>query len=219
MSNEKDKAQVQMDAIKSIFTPDRTPGFVAQKRFFSVLTPLIRVDGEWHVLFETRSSNVEQPGEICFPGGAMEEGETAAECAVREACEEIIGLEPSDIEIIGPGDTMVSGPGRGVFSYIGIIHRDFGELKPSPAEVQEIFTIPLSYFLHTEPIIHGAELIEFTQDDFPYEAVHYPKEANWSVGWYDIVFYDYEKDPPLWGMTAGFMRRFADILKENGFEG
>ena len=100
MSNEKDK---KIEQIKSIFTPDRTPGFVAQKRFFSVLTPLIKVDGEWHVLFETRSSNVEQPGEICFPGGAMEEGETAAECAVREACEEIIGLGPEDIEITESG--------------------------------------------------------------------------------------------------------------------
>lgn len=41
------------------------------------------------VLFTRRSSRVDNPGSWCFPGGGMEPGETPAECAAREAKEEV----------------------------------------------------------------------------------------------------------------------------------
>ena len=52
---------------------------------FAVLAPLVRVDGETHLLFEVRALHMRrQPGEVCFPGGQIEEGETPLEAAVRE---------------------------------------------------------------------------------------------------------------------------------------
>lgn len=47
--------------------------------------------GELHVLFEVRSSSrSSQPGEICFPGGAVSAGETKQEAVLRETEEELL---------------------------------------------------------------------------------------------------------------------------------
>ena len=54
---------------------DRRPGILDRKpgMDFAVLVPLIEKDGEFHILFEVRSPKLKsQPGEVCFPGGAVE---------------------------------------------------------------------------------------------------------------------------------------------------
>ena len=57
---------------------------------FSVLLPLIKVKDELHILYEVRSKNLDtQPGEISFPGGMVENGETYKDAAVRETIEEL----------------------------------------------------------------------------------------------------------------------------------
>ena len=38
----------------------------------------------WQVLFEVRAAGISQPGEVCFPGGRIEPGETPEEAALRE---------------------------------------------------------------------------------------------------------------------------------------
>ena len=64
-------------------------------RCAAVLVPLLRVDGEWHLLYTRRTDRVEShKGQVSFPGGACDEGETTPEqTALREADEEI-GLNP-----------------------------------------------------------------------------------------------------------------------------
>ena len=57
---------------------------VGRHTFFSVLVPFVEMDGEIHILYEIRSQVIPtQPGEVCFPGGAIEPGETAREAAIR----------------------------------------------------------------------------------------------------------------------------------------
>ena len=49
----------------------------------AVLVPLIQKGGEYHVVFEVRAGSLKtQPGEICFPGGAVERGETPKQVPV-----------------------------------------------------------------------------------------------------------------------------------------
>jgi coenzyme A diphosphatase NUDT7 len=43
---------------------------------FAVLVPLIEIDGELNIIYEVRSNSITQPGEISFPGGRIEEGES-----------------------------------------------------------------------------------------------------------------------------------------------
>ena len=62
-----------------------------QYRHYAVVIPLIEKDGTYEVLFEVRSSKLNrQPGEICFPGGKCDAGETSEQAAHREICEELL---------------------------------------------------------------------------------------------------------------------------------
>jgi len=53
------------------------PKALGIESYFSVLISLIEVEGSTHLLFEQRSNHLtRQPGEISFPGGKVEPGET-----------------------------------------------------------------------------------------------------------------------------------------------
>jgi hypothetical protein len=57
----------------------------------AVLVPLVWQDNEWHLLYTRRTDKVEShKGQVSFPGGACDDGEsTPEETALREAEEEI----------------------------------------------------------------------------------------------------------------------------------
>jgi 8-oxo-dGTP pyrophosphatase MutT (NUDIX family) len=55
---------------------------------YAVLIPFVTTEEGKALLLEVRSQLVKQPGEICFPGGRVEAGETPVETAVRETCED-----------------------------------------------------------------------------------------------------------------------------------
>lgn len=84
---------------------------------YAVLIPFVTTEEGKALLLEVRSQLVKQPGEICFPGGRVEAGETPVETAVRETCEEL-GLKPEDIEVISEPETETEmmADGRRVFS-------------------------------------------------------------------------------------------------------
>ena len=53
------------------------PGLLDGKRAFAVLVPLVEREDGLHVLYEVRALTLRhQPGEVCFPGGHIEAGET-----------------------------------------------------------------------------------------------------------------------------------------------
>ena len=85
----------------------RSPRPLGRHSFFSVMIPLCRgAGGELSLLFEVRSSKLRhQPGDICFPGGKIEEGETPLECALREFAEET-GIAASSLDVLGQFDTL-----------------------------------------------------------------------------------------------------------------
>src|SRR6185369_17777561 len=71
----------------------------------AVLIPLYLKDGEFHLFFTKRTSQLtHHSGEISFPGGVREpEDRDCAATALREAWEEV-GIVPADVEVLGELD-------------------------------------------------------------------------------------------------------------------
>ena len=109
----------------------------------AVLVPLVFFQNEWHVLYTRRTDRVEShKGQVSFPGGACDEGETTPEeTALREADEEI-GIRPQDVTVLGKLSRMVTISKFRVTPVVGVISFPYA-FKTSGAEVARVFTMPL----------------------------------------------------------------------------
>ncbi|MCC6261449.1 MAG: CoA pyrophosphatase [Anaerolineales bacterium] len=112
-------------------------------RSAAVLVPLACFQNEWHVLYTRRTERVEaHKGQVSFPGGASDAGETAPEqTALREADEEI-GMNPADVQVLGQLSRMITISSFVVSPIVGVIPFPYA-FKVSGAEVARVFTIPL----------------------------------------------------------------------------
>ncbi|MDD6074603.1 MAG: alpha/beta fold hydrolase [Clostridium sp.] len=178
-------------------------------RHSAVLVPLVEKDGELQVLFEVRAATLHsQPGEICFPGGAVEVGETKREAALRETEEELL-VNRSQIELLAPLDVLVTPGGVDIWPYLGIL-KDY-EGTFSAAEVDHVFTVPLSWFLVREPECYKTTVITVPEENFPFELIPGGREYHWRRGQYDVYFYRNENGV-IWGMTAKILYSLLRLI-------
>lgn len=189
----------------------KSPLPVDVKNRFSVMIPLIKRKGEIHLLFEKRAMTLRnQPGEISFPGGRIEKNESPWDAAIRETCEELL-IEENDLEIYSEGDFLVNPYAAIIYSFIGEIKKDFYEIIPSKAEVESIFTVPLSFFMETEPKAYSINLKVNRSDDFPYHLIPNGRDYKFKRGREEVLFYQY-KGQIIWGFTAKMTRRFIERI-------
>ena len=111
----------------------------------AVLVPLVWHDDEWHLLFTRRTDKVEShKGQVSFPGGACDEGETTPEqTALREADEEI-GIHPDDVKVLGRLTNMITISYFRVTPVVGVIKWP-AVFRLGEHEVARVFTIPLGW--------------------------------------------------------------------------
>jgi 8-oxo-dGTP pyrophosphatase MutT (NUDIX family) len=109
----------------------------------AVLIPLVWYDEEWHLLFTRRTDTVEShKGQVSFPGGGCDEGETTPEqTALREADEEI-GLNPNDVRVLGRLSNLITITYFRVTPVVGVVKWPT-VFRVGEHEVARIFTIPL----------------------------------------------------------------------------
>ena len=109
----------------------------------AVLIPLVWHDEQWHLLFTRRTDTVEShKGQVSFPGGACDEGETTPEqTALREADEEI-GLDPNDIRVLGRLSNLITITYFRVTPVVGVVKWP-AVFRIGVHEVARVFTIPL----------------------------------------------------------------------------
>ncbi len=196
------------------------PGIMGRNEMFHsvVLVPFVYLDGEYHLLFEKRAPNIAQGGEICFPGGAFEEEiDTAAEdTAVRETCEEL-GLTPDRVLLDGRLDSLVASMGALIDICVGRLEiSGIPEITPQPTEVDEVFTVPFSYFRETEPETYHVHLeikpSYYNQEGeevvlLPAQELGLPPRYHRPWGSRHSKVYVYKETPHvIWGITARIIR-------------
>ena len=97
------------------------------------------------ILTVRREDMRKHPGQVAFPGGRIDEGETAVRAALREANEEL-ALDPGQVQLLGEADSYRTVTGYGVTPVVGVVPADL-PLVPNPAEVADWFEAPLDFVL------------------------------------------------------------------------
>jgi 8-oxo-dGTP pyrophosphatase MutT (NUDIX family) len=191
----------------------RTPEPIDRHRYSSVLVPLVERDGVLHLLYQLRAETLrKQPGEVGFPGGKVEKGETPLACAIRETTEEL-GVPRESIDVVCELDCVKSRGDFTMYAFLAsIADTDFTRAY-NRAEVQEVFLVPVSFFLENEPEIYRYELAPKVGDDFPYDRIQ-PKGAyKWRTSSEIVPIYNYEGHV-IWGLTGRITLHLIDVLKE-----
>lgn len=186
------------------------PKIYGKRKRSAVLLPLIQVDDEWHILYEVRSELVSQAGDSSFPGGKVEKGETYEEAAVRETMEEL-NLERENIKVYGEIDFIIS-QYLIIRCFVGeIVGIEAKDISPNE-EVEEIYTVPVDYFLKNKPLYFSVNFNPTLDDKFVEGLGENEFEFKLSNHGERIPVYEIETHS-LWGYTANLTDRFIEILK------
>lgn len=79
-------------------------------------------------------------------------------------------------------------------------------------EVESIFTVPLAFFLSTEPEIHRLESKLLPSEVFPYHKIQNGEAYNWKTATYEVMIYDYNGQV-IWGLTAKMLHQFIKAIR------
>lgn len=172
---------------------DLNPGLQSDGRPLrpaAVLIPII--DGpEGATVLMTRRSDAlaSHTGQIAFPGGRLDPGETAADAALREAFEEV-ALDPAGVEVLGLGDAYATWTGFLITPVIGWLDCP-PATTPSPDEVAEVFEVPWDFLM--DPGNHRRDSLE----------------RDGQRRWFWAMPYE---ERYIWGVTAAIVRALRDRL-------
>lgn len=121
---------------------------------------LLAITREAHpkILLTRRASHMRHhAGEVSFPGGRREEGDTSnIVVALREAHEET-GLNPFRVELLGELPSQRAKSGMWVKPIVGLIPPDT-LLIPQPDEIERIFYVELMHILKAQPLPYPVQL-------------------------------------------------------------
>ena len=179
---------------------DHVPGLLGARHSYAVLCPLVERPEGVHLLFEVRSRTVSQGGEVCFPGGKTEHGETAVQCALRETWEEL-AIPPEAVEVIGEMDFLHIRAGSLLRPVLGRVDSAaLDAMRPCPAEVAGTFLVPLQWLRDHPPAVYTHRQPVCTPG-FPYEDAGVSPDYPWRPYYMEVPVY-HGLPHPLWGLTA-----------------
>ena len=177
----------------------------------AVTIPLCLEKGNLNLIFEVRALNLKhQPGDICFPGGKMEYGESPEDTAVRETMEEL-NLNREDIDVVGEMDYAVTPYNFIMYPFVCRVKSE--NIIPSKSEVDHIIKVPLKFFMESIPLIYEMPVVSMPGKKFPYNLVVNGRNYKFRSGKITEYFYQYKKYV-IWGFTAYIVKKFTDIIKE-----
>ena len=146
-------------------------------------------DEEFKILFTKRSEQLKtHSGEVSFPGGKWEEGDSNLyQTALRESNEEI-NLDIENVTKLGPLNFLLSRHKIEVNPFVGYLNQ-LQDFKGN-FEIDEIFTVPISFLMNEENI----EYKEFNRKDLKVYIPSWVYNGN-----------------RIWGLTAMIAADFLNI--------
>lgn len=134
-------------------------------------------------------------GQIAFPGGKVDAGDSSAEqAALREAQEEV-GLSPSAVEVLGCLPKYLTGTMFSVTPVLGLVQPGMA-LQANPDEVSDVFEVPLAFLMN--PANHRWHELE---------------HQGVLRRWISMPYQDAATERYIWGATAGMLRNLYAFLR------
>jgi len=180
--------------------------FSGAPRPAAVLIPLFYSSAEekekhvWQVLLTRRTDSVaEHQGQVAFPGGRADPSDTSPEMtALREAHEEI-GLDPTQVRILGKMNSLWTITNYSVTPIVGVIPWPF-PIQLEETEVRRVFSIPLEWL--ADPDHHE---IRYRTIPLPFSQILH-RESH------PVIYFNPFQDELLWGVSADIIMSFINIL-------
>ncbi|UCH26563.1 MAG: CoA pyrophosphatase [Trueperaceae bacterium] len=183
-------SQAILEALKDGLSESREAAEVAGYRKAAVLVPLLVGAHGLELLFTVRSQTLtNHAGQIAFPGGALEDGESVGEAARRETFEEI-GLDVPETALLGCLNDLFS-PARYVATPVVAALGWPKSLCLNPVEVEEAFTVPLRELWELQPRSEVREHMGIRRR---------------------IYFYPW-RERLIWGFTGNILRNLLEVLE------
>lgn len=157
----------------------------------AVLVLLYDHGGQPHVVFQKRTEHVDaHKGQISFPGGARDPGDPdLVSTALRETHEEI-GVLPTDVDVLGRLDDMVTVSNFRVTPYVGWLARYPYEWRFNDIEVAYLLEVPVRHLRDPLTLVPDRRVINGRE--------------------YVLPSYQFRNDL-IWGATARMLTNFLDI--------
>ncbi len=159
----------------------------------AVLIALVEQEAQLQVLLTKRASHLtHHSGQICFPGGKVEQQDVDhTATALREAYEEI-GLDAKYLTVIGQLHPYQTITGFSITPIVAILDTS-APLIIDSNEVAEVFHVPFNHFLATD------KHISFTLEH---------KTGNQQVHFMPYQHYN------IWGATAAILKDLSELIAD-----
>lgn len=195
------------------FYGDHVPTLLEARHEYAVLCPLVERPNGLHRCLRLQVCRGQSKRRDLLSGGQMEpERDPGRTCCPPGRPEEELSIPRAEIRLLGQGDFICNQRGFLLRPLPGLVSpAGLATLRPAPAEVAEVFTVPVEFFRATLPQPCAYDLIPRVPESFPYEAVGIPRDYPWNCGKVEVPVWLYGGHA-IWGMTARIVRDLVSHL-------
>lgn len=175
----------------------------------AVMVPLRQRGGSVEIVLELRARHLRRsPGEVGFPGGRVEAGESPWQAGLREL-EEELGVPGDQVEYLGRLAEQQRRADELIVPFVVRLAED-AEPKPDGIEVEEVFTLNLDHLLQNDFREAGITEAYTLSADFP---VDYLPGGKWNRTITRSVRYLVYGKYLIWGLSANILLQLLELIR------
>ena len=190
------RTKYQLNTLPELEQPNLIRDIESPLRQAAVLIAIHEINNELQLILTKRPTHLRaHPGQISFPGGKVEQTDNSYQATALREAEEEIGLLQSNVEVIGALPPHKTFTGFEITPFVAIVKNAFIPVI-DPGEVDEFFTVPLSFLLKQK---------NRHSQQFSRKGIRYP-----------VHFIPYQQHF-IWGATAAMIDLLCRQLNNNSY--